>query len=47
MNLMMDLVENEGATLVYVTHSREFASLADEVWELHSGKMGLSPRPSA
>ena len=47
MNLMMDLVEKEGATLVYVTHSREFASLADDVWELHSGKMGLPPHPSA
>ena len=47
MNLMMDLVENEGATLVYVTHSREFASLADEVWELHSGEMSLPPVPDA
>ena len=47
MNLMMDLVESEGATLVYVTHSREFASLADEVWELHSGEMSLPPVPNA
>lgn len=44
MNMMMDLVEDEGATLVYVTHSREFAALADEVWELHSGELS---RPSA
>ena len=33
MELMTDLVDHEGATLVYVTHSREFATLADEVWE--------------
>jgi putative ABC transport system ATP-binding protein len=29
--------EAEGSTLIYVTHSRDFASLADEVWHLHSG----------
>ncbi len=37
MGLMLGLASEEGATLVYVTHSREFAALADEVWELHSG----------
>ncbi|MDE3001173.1 MAG: ABC transporter ATP-binding protein [Gemmatimonadota bacterium] len=47
MELMMELVENEGATLVYVTHSREFATLADDVWELHSGELCHTPRPRA
>lgn len=44
MDLMLDLVSEERATLLYVTHSREFAGLADEVWELHSGRIaGPSP----
>ncbi len=47
MDLMMGLVETEGATLVYVTHSREFATLADEVWALHSGEISLPPVPYA
>lgn len=47
MELMMELVENEGATLVYVTHSREFATLADEVWELHSGELSHPSPPCA
>jgi ABC-type lipoprotein export system ATPase subunit len=37
MALMLSLVEAQGSTLVYVTHSRDFASLADEVWHLQSG----------
>ncbi|MDE2886877.1 MAG: ABC transporter ATP-binding protein [Gemmatimonadota bacterium] len=47
MALMMELVDHEGATLVYVTHSREFAALADEVWELHSGELSLPSPPRA
>ena len=41
MALMLDLASEEGATLVYVTHSQAFAALADEVWELHSGELGV------
>jgi ABC-type lipoprotein export system ATPase subunit len=37
MELMLALVSEEGSTLLYVTHSRGFAALADEIWELHSG----------
>ncbi len=37
MDLMLALASEEGTTLLYVTHSREFAALADEIWELHSG----------
>ena len=39
MQLMLDLVEEEGTTLLYVTHSSSFAELADEVWEIHSGEL--------
>jgi ABC-type lipoprotein export system ATPase subunit len=44
MQLMLDLVEEEGTTLLYVTHSSPFAELADEVWEIHSGELST---PSA
>ncbi len=42
MNLMLQLASKEGNTLVYVTHSSELASLADEVWKLHSGVLETS-----
>ena len=42
MNLMLKLASKEGNTLVYVTHSAELASLADEVWRLQSGVLKLS-----
>ncbi|MFT5366622.1 MAG: putative ABC transport system ATP-binding protein [Candidatus Latescibacterota bacterium] len=42
MDLLLSLVADEGTTLLYVTHSREFAKLADEVWEIHSGEMAIS-----
>ncbi|HVP67074.1 MAG TPA: ABC transporter ATP-binding protein [Anaeromyxobacteraceae bacterium] len=37
MELLLDLARGEGSALVYVTHSREIAALADERWTLHSG----------
>lgn len=37
MDLLLQLTREEGATLVYVTHSLELASLADEIWRIHSG----------
>jgi ABC-type lipoprotein export system ATPase subunit len=37
MDLLVRLVEEEGSTLIFVTHSSELAALADEVWRLHSG----------
>jgi ABC-type lipoprotein export system ATPase subunit len=37
MDLLLRLVEDEGATLVYVTHSDELAGLADERFAIHSG----------
>jgi ABC-type lipoprotein export system ATPase subunit len=42
MNLMLQLASKEENTLVYVTHSSELASLADEVWKLHSGVLETS-----
>jgi ABC-type lipoprotein export system ATPase subunit len=37
MDLLLRLAREEGSALVYVTHSRELAGLADETWRLHSG----------
>lgn len=37
LHLMVDLVQEEASTLIYVTHSIEMASMADEIWTLHSG----------
>ncbi len=37
MDLMLKLADEEGSTLLYVTHSRELAALADETWLLSSG----------
>jgi ABC-type lipoprotein export system ATPase subunit len=39
MDLLLQLAREEGSTLVYVTHSRELAGLADEIWTLHSGEL--------
>ena len=45
MELMLSLVDDEGGTLIFVTHSREVSGLADDVWRLHSGV--LSPHAEA
>ena len=37
MELMLEMVHEEEGTLLYVTHDRELAGLADRTWELHSG----------
>lgn len=42
MDLMLKLASEEGSTLVYVTHSPDLASLADQVWKLHSGVLETS-----
>jgi ABC-type lipoprotein export system ATPase subunit len=39
MELLLRLVEDEASTLIYVTHSRELAALADQTWSLHSGTL--------
>jgi ABC-type lipoprotein export system ATPase subunit len=41
MDLMLQLVEDEGTTLVFVTHSTEMAARANTVWSLHSGKLEI------
>ena len=37
MDLMLQMVAEEGTTLVYATHSRELAAMADGTLRLHSG----------
>jgi ABC-type lipoprotein export system ATPase subunit len=37
MDLLLRMAREEGSALVYVTHSRELAALADETWRLHGG----------
>jgi ABC-type lipoprotein export system ATPase subunit len=37
MALLHGLVREENSTLLFVTHSRELAATADEVWQLHDG----------
>ena len=39
MDLLLDLTREEGSSLLYVTHSDEMASRADEIWSLHSGTL--------
>ncbi len=53
MDLMLSLVAEERSTLMFVTHSRDVASMADEVWQLQSGVLeqrvdadAASERPS-
>jgi predicted ABC-type transport system involved in lysophospholipase L1 biosynthesis ATPase subunit len=37
MDLLLQMVEDEASTLIYVTHSAELAALADQTWRLQSG----------
>ncbi len=37
MDVLLRMAREEGSALVYVTHSRELAALADETWHIHSG----------
>jgi ABC-type lipoprotein export system ATPase subunit len=39
MELLLAVGREEGSSLVYVTHSRELAALADESWQLHRGHL--------
>ncbi len=39
MELLLGIARGEGSALVYVTHSRELAALADASWRLHDGKL--------
>ena len=43
MDLMLRMVAEEAATLVYATHSRELAALADRTLHLHSGILETAP----
>ncbi|HSR68917.1 MAG TPA: ATP-binding cassette domain-containing protein [Acidobacteriota bacterium] len=37
MRLMLELVEDEDGTLIYVTHSHSLARMAGQSWHIHSG----------
>jgi putative ABC transport system ATP-binding protein len=39
MELLLSLAHQEGSAVLYVTHSRELAALADAVWVLHAGRL--------
>jgi len=39
MELMLSLAREENSTLIYVTHSPDFAGMADETMQIHSGKV--------
>jgi ABC-type lipoprotein export system ATPase subunit len=41
MDLLLDLVEDEGAALLVVTHSRELARKAGTVWQLSDGRLAI------
>ena len=43
MDLMLRMVAEEDATLVYATHSSELAALADRTLRLHSGILETEP----
>jgi putative ABC transport system ATP-binding protein len=42
MDLLLRMAREEGSALVYVTHSRELAALADETWRMHSGILDVA-----
>jgi ABC-type lipoprotein export system ATPase subunit len=37
MDLLLAMVDEQRSTLLYVTHSRDLARLADRTWRMHSG----------
>ncbi|HTN51272.1 MAG TPA: ABC transporter ATP-binding protein [Anaeromyxobacter sp.] len=39
MELLLALAHQEGSAVLYVTHSRELAALADAAWVLHAGRL--------
>ncbi len=39
MDLLLEMVEDEGGSLLYVTHSPELAASADQTWHLHDGHL--------
>ncbi len=39
MDLLLEMVRDEGGSLLYVTHSQELAGAADQTWQLHDGTL--------
>jgi putative ABC transport system ATP-binding protein len=46
MDLLTELVAAEGSSLVFATHSRSMAAVADEVWRMHSGVLDRPQEPA-
>ncbi len=44
MDLIVALSREERSAVLYVTHSRELADAADEVWTMHSGLLETGAR---
>lgn len=45
MDLLLELVRAENGTLLFVTHSRDLAALADRAWRLHDGLLEIGAAP--
>lgn len=39
LDLLFGMARDEGSAVLFVTHSRELAALADRVWTLHGGRL--------
>jgi predicted ABC-type transport system involved in lysophospholipase L1 biosynthesis ATPase subunit len=44
MDLLLELVQDQGAALLFVTHSRDLARRADTVWSLVDGRLETDAR---
>lgn len=44
MSIFSSLAHNENKCVIIVTHSKDVAVYADELWELESGKMRVIKR---
>ena len=39
LDLLFGMARDEGSAVLFVTHSRELAALADRIWTLHGGRL--------
>ncbi|PID81758.1 ABC transporter ATP-binding protein, partial [bacterium DOLZORAL124_64_63] len=45
MDLLLELVADEGGSLLYVTHDKDLAARAAGIWRLHQGRVVKEARP--
>ncbi len=43
MDLLLEMVADDGGSLLYVTHDRDLAARADHLWHLHDGRLATEP----